>query len=249
MTMVRSVYGCRSCNLVFFAGTSAGPSIFPDLYHYSVCRNCGLMYQLKSTSFSLIHPLDKLLFRIPNYVPANPKRKEIDTIKANIHKDMKMKDIAQVMNKLPIRKNWLSMFNYRYKECQSVLKKDVSQMKAIELLDACVEYEHTIYKRSTTAKICEIYGSETFWESIDNDPMFIFSNKNKHIRPLPQFDIELRESLITFEAQESVPREEIRAFRNFTEVECINCNSINSIGSSRGNCPRCQKFETIIELY
>jgi hypothetical protein len=250
MTMVPTPYGCRNCSLVFYEGISHGPATHPNLFHYKVCRDCGWMYKKRLASYKVSHPLDGILYsRLPGFLGLNPNRNEIDVIKSAIHDDMLMLDVARIMKSLPIRKKWFSMFEYSYKKAQDTLPDNIEVMSVKSLLQACLDYDHTIERRYAETQLYELPNNGEFWKYRDDYFDLSASQQKELLFTSPKFGIKLSEELIYRESDRDSLRKEINDFFQFDGVACINCQSIGTIGypptnANRGTiCPRCREAQ------
>lgn len=250
MTMVPTPYGCRNCNLVFYEGISAGPGTHPNMFHYKICRDCGWMYQKKLASYNVTHPLDGILYnRLPDFLGLNPNRNEIDVIESAIHEDMLMLDVTRIMKSLPIRKEWLSRFEYLCKEAQDTLPDNIEVMTVKSLLQACLDYDHTIEQRYAETKLYELPNNGEYWKYRDDYFDLSASQRKELLFDSPKFGIKLPEELIYQKSDRDSLRKEISAFFKFDGVACINCKSIDSIGYPPTNanremiCPRCREAQ------
>lgn len=164
MTEIPSQYGCRNCNLRFVVGVAFDPRTSPSMYHHYTCGDCGWVYQVKSTSNSISHPLSWLFYTLPSFLNLKPNRKEMKAIKSTIHEDMLMSDVAVIMKALPIRKQWFSSFQYNYEEARKILGNHITYITVKQLLEACEKYKHTTIELYASNTILELPHNGAYWE-------------------------------------------------------------------------------------
>jgi len=244
LTSVPSRYGCRNCNLTFVVGVNHGPGTHPKRYVYGVCDACGWMYRSNFRSYSLFHPLQGLYFDHPNYLITNPKRAEIDVIKSAIHDETIMEDVAEIMKRLPIRKEWKSSFAYRYKKVQKTLTGDIPQMTVVELRIACEAYKHKDIQLYSEYQLRELPNVGNYWNNYDKYSDLSRKEQSKLKPPTSKFRKLGDKQVIYSQHSESTTFSPIHT--GFENIQCINCKSVNRIRSrSLGACPRCQSTELV----